>query len=824
MINNGDCKSKILLSLQEKGKSCSKTWVHVAASMGQLYSLDESDLGRYKQGEVELVKIKTDKNGKASLGLNLPDMVGLVHLAAGKKKSDVAAAAARAADGEIKTSSELSLAQIQLEAGKPAKIILETEEKSMIADGVSTLMVSALVMDEYGNPIKGEEVSFESDLGIIDTEGVSSITDETGRAFTAISSQGVGTATVKAVNRYRSWIEDVLPGFDKKEKGFFPFKEKGILAASGRSGDALTAEIRIEFIPSSASNLILSVDKPVVAADGKSETRICALLKDGFGNPVKGRKMVFETDLGEILPSAEVATDNDGKAIVSLRSERVGAASVRARTVGEEGLLSATQVVFEAASPAKITVTVDRDKTLADGESEFSVSVEVLDEMGNPVPGKPVLFETDLGALLPDGTRTTDKDGKADVRVSSRAAGKARLIATCGEANTVVELEFEPGKPSSIAISLNPTVEETWRNRISQEHWARLQEALKHLGERRFAKAIKILEEEESESLDTSNYPALCDLAFAYQQSGRKDDAERIYRSIIKHNGSRKEIQVRAEGVEEAFGVVLPRVNGEKSQGKDFMDLEPRDYLVNIVVTDDQGNHIPDLPVEFEANFGWIPDEYKQGHTNVVGAATSLVTTFAPPGSSEQEFAWVNLGHMKENALDYAGAEECYRSAIKVMPGSKTGLDSLASVLVKTGDIDGAKKCFYNLARAQLQKGQLTKALDYYGKAIELDPKYARALAGYGAACLRMGELDRARRYLEEGVKLDRSLKAALANLGLLYYLTGKFDKAITMNRRTLKLDAAFRPALLNLHQIHMAKGEREKAEGYAERIRNLGG
>jgi tetratricopeptide (TPR) repeat protein len=811
MVNTGQCKSRLHVSVSTKGKPSSKTWIYVVSSAGELYGLEDTKTEDSKTEDLAAIKVRTDDHGKASLGMNLPSMVGKVRLAAASKFGD-------AKDALAGKAGDAATCQITLEADKPARMVLESELEEVVADGVSTTRVWAQVTDQHGNPIKGQEVSFQAERGVIDPDSVNSITDDTGRAYASISSQQVGLTKVTAVNRYKSWLEDIIGG---AETDAFP-------GGGGRKSplggeETLKSEIQVRFVPSHASNLILNVDRSAVPADGKEQARITAQLKDEFGNPVQGRKMIFETDLGELHPSREVNTDPDGKAVVLLSSTRMGSASVRVRTEDEESLLSATQVVFEAASPSLMEMKVEPDEARADGETECVVSVEVKDEMGNPVPGKNVNFKTDLGTLLSDENRTTDAEGHANVRIVSRRAGTATVQVVCGEARGEEQIKFLAGVPSSVAISLNPTVEESWRGRIPSGHWDRMQQALRNLEERRFAEAIKIMEAEESQARKICDYSALCNLAFAYQQLGRKDRAEEIYRSILQRNGARKEIAVKADGMEEVFGVVLPDTNGRGTEPRDYLLLDPKDYLVNIVVTDSQGNQVPDLEVEFGSNFGWVPDEFKAARTNRLGAATSLVTTFAPSGSSEVEFAWVNLGLMKENALDYSGAQKCYRSAIEAVPESTRGLESLASVLVKTGEVGDAKRCYYNLARAYSRRGNSSKALEYYGKAIELDPKYAKALAGYGTVCLKVGELERARRYLEEAVKIDKSMKAAMANLGLAYYLKGNFEQAIRMNKRALKLDPEFKPALVNLYQIHMAMGEREKAAGYASQVKALG-
>jgi len=831
MINDGNCKSKIVLEVLEKGKPASKVWLFVATTLGELYGLGESELERTEHDDLVMLKIRTDEKGTASLGLKLPaKVVGAGHVAAAKKKGEVSAALNKAAAGKIeaKRADGVGLCKVSLEAGKPEKILLEADRSEVVADGSTTATVSALVTDAYGNPIRGQEVSFESDLGSLDPDRVNCMTDEEGRATTTISSQRVGLARVRCSNRYRSWINDVAPDLAKKEKGFLGLlKERSppALGSLPRQKEVLTAEAAIRFVASRPSNIILATDRPTLPADGRSEACITAEVKDEYGNPVEAEGVLFETDLGEVRPTGQVATGPDGKASAYVKSTKVGPASVRARTAGPEALLSAVEVVFEAASPARMDLQTSLERVVADGRSECLLVATVVDEAGNPVPGRTVNFQTDLGTIQNGGAATTDKDGKAEARLVSRVAGKAHVKAACGDLSSSLEVEFVPGKPASFAISLNPTMEQGWKERIPAQHIERLGQALKHLEERKFSEAIRILEAEQTQMEATSNYSALCDLAYAYQQAGRKAEAERLYNYLLQSNGRRKEIRVKAGELEEAFGIVLPEADGRKeAASKEFMELDPRDYLINVVVTDDQGNPIPDVEVHFAANFGWVPEEFRRGRTNAAGAASSLVTTFAPLGSSEVEFAWVNLGLMKENALDYAGAQRCYRSAIQAIPGSTRALECLASVLVKTGDVEGAKKCYYNLGRAWSAKGQPAKAIEYFGKAIELDPRYAKALAGYGAACLRLGETERARRYLEESIKIDRSLKAPLANLGLLYYLVGKFDKAIEMNKRALKLEPNFKPALINLQQIHMANGEREKANEYLARIRSLGG
>jgi tetratricopeptide (TPR) repeat protein len=820
MENDGDCRSRVQVSVTEKGQPCSGRSLYVASGSGEIYPLEDHELEAAEQDGVTVFKSRTDGDGTVSMGIRLPDLIGDVRLAAGTRKRDLPPAI----NGGSDLPDDIGLGTITLEPGKPAKLALEFDKEQAVADGVSAVRVTAVVTDGHGNPVEGQEVSFQTDLGSMDEEASNTITDRNGRATVSVSSQEVGVATVRAVNRYKSWLEDLLPP-ERSSSGFaslFRREEETDVIKTEPKGDVLEDEIKVEFTSSEAASMVLSVDRDTVAADGESSAVICAELRDQYRNPVKDVEVVFETDLGQIEPEGAVETGEDGKAFARVLSGKVGTASVRARTGGERNLLSGTEVVFEAASPSEIVFEVDQDEAVADGEADFTLRARVVDRMGNSVPDKTISFETDLGKILPENRRNTDKEGEVQVSVTSRKAGKARVKASCEGIDATAELNFVAGGPQNISLSINPSTEAGWKDRIGEAHLQNLEEALNHMKARRFGQAIQIMEKEREETMRTFNCVALCNLAFAYRQTGATERAEELFRSIIDNNGVRKEIYVKADGLERKFDVDLPVSNGQSSED-DFIPMDPRDYIINVIAADSHGNNIPGLELSFDSNFGWIPEDRSRAKTNSVGAASSTVTTFAPPGSSELEFAWVNLGAMKENALDYEGALKCYRSAIKIKPDSRRGLESLASVMVKTGDADGAKKCYYNLATSYSRKGNMSRAMEYYGKAIELDPKYARALSGYGSACLKSGDRERARRYLEEAVKLDRTLKAALANLALLYYLMGKFDRAIRINKRALRVDPAYRPALVNMAQIHNAQGERNKASEYMTKVKAAG-
>jgi len=820
LVNDGECKSKIVVEVLENGKPAKHKKLFLSSSDGQIYSLDSPD--EEPAAPVQPLELETDEKGSASAGIRLPNRVGTVHLVAGLKGSDVDAVISDLKKGgEVKPRKNTGVGQVTLLSDEPAVLTVEAEPREVVADGVSVSMLVAKVLDRFGNPVSGQEVSFYSDLGTVDPDRVNCLTDSEGKAESSITSDKVGVATVTVTNQYRSWLEEILP-MDRGRKngllGILKSEDEELSARNSRR--VLTEKIQVRFISSKPSTLVLAADRTRIPADGKTEALVTAVLRDEFGNPVEGEELVFETDLGEISPSPKRRTDAEGKAEVRLRSTRVGAASVRARTTGDSPLLAGAEVLFEPSSPARVSVTAGPQVLVADAETGAVVRAKVEDESGNPVPDKNVVFQTTLGSIAGDDSQLTDAEGTAEVRVISARAGTALVTASCEGIQGTVEITFKPGSPSSIAFSLNPMVEDRWRSRLDDDYLSAMRQAALALKERKFNEAASILEVRRDTLVKTNNYAAVCNLAYAYQQAGDKKKAQDLYRMVIDVLGSGRKITVKAGSLRRSYVAKFP--HGPESDDYEFIPIRPKDFQISAAVTDGNGNAITDLSVEFAANFGWIPDELKKSKTNFVGAATSVVTVFVPEGFSELEFAWVNLGQMKENALDYEGAEQCYRAAISAAPDSVRALESLASLLVKTGNSEMAKKVFYNLGQAYARREQLDLAIQFYNRAIQLDPSYARALSACGAAYLKMGDFNLAKRYLEESVKADKSLKAALANLGLLYYLTGKFEKAIQMNRRALKVDSAFKPALMNLHQVYNAMGERERAAEYLQRAESV--
>jgi len=88
------------------------------------------------------------------------------------------------------------------------------------------------------------------------------------------------------------------------------------------------------------------------------------------------------------------------------------------------------------------------------------------------------------------------------------------------------------------------------------------------------------------------------------------------------------------------------------------------------------------------------------------------------------------------------------------------------------------------LGIAAAESGHYQKAVDYYGRALEINPDYASAHYNLGNAYLALKKYDRAEAAFSRAVELDRHLVQAYLNWGNLYLETGRFDQAARVFQR----------------------------------------
>jgi tetratricopeptide (TPR) repeat protein len=96
------------------------------------------------------------------------------------------------------------------------------------------------------------------------------------------------------------------------------------------------------------------------------------------------------------------------------------------------------------------------------------------------------------------------------------------------------------------------------------------------------------------------------------------------------------------------------------------------------------------------------------------------------------------------------------------------------------------------------EQGKYQEAIDYYDKALELDPNYVSALNNKGVALKKQGKYQEAIDYYDKALELDPNYVSALDNKGQVFEEQGKYQEAIAWFDKALKVNPNYEESLTN--------------------------
>lgn len=160
-------------------------------------------------------------------------------------------------------------------------------------------------------------------------------------------------------------------------------------------------------------NLSITSNPNVLTADGTSTSLITATVTNTTGSPVEGVNVSFTVESGDGgLSSENNTTDMNGNATVIYTAGTITGDVVIKAAV--DGVSNTTMIVLVAGEPAQISVSVQPNTIVADGESTSIITAVVMDQYSNPVSDVKIDFSSlqGLGTINPL-TNLTDSDGVA---------------------------------------------------------------------------------------------------------------------------------------------------------------------------------------------------------------------------------------------------------------------------------------------------------------------------------------------------------------------------------------------------------------------------
>ena len=282
-----------------------------------------------------------------------------------------------------------------LDAGKS---VLAATPSSIVADGVAASQITLSLKDVNDNPVRGQNITFNTTLA---GSTVSTVTDNGDGSYTA---QLTGTTA----------------------------GSESITVSVG--GAALGVAAATVTLTADAGNLdaaksALAATPATIVADGAAASVITLSLKDRNDNPVSGQTVTFSSSLGG--SSVGAVTDNgDGTYRAQLTGTSAGAATISASVNGTAFGVAAAAVTLTADASnldaGKSALAATPATIVANGAAASVITLSLKDRNDNPVSGLNVIFNTQLGGSRVSAV-TDNGDGTYKAQLTGTMAGSESI-------------------------------------------------------------------------------------------------------------------------------------------------------------------------------------------------------------------------------------------------------------------------------------------------------------------------------------------------------------------------------------------------------------
>jgi tetratricopeptide (TPR) repeat protein len=164
----------------------------------------------------------------------------------------------------------------------------------------------------------------------------------------------------------------------------------------------------------------------------------------------------------------------------------------------------------------------------------------------------------------------------------------------------------------------------------------------------------------------------------------------------------------------------------------------------------------------------------------------------------------------------YAEAEESFSYAHEIAPAEKKEL------------VYGNQHSFfvdnYNKGITANSTKNYDEAVEYFKKAVAVEPNYARGHVNLGVAYSMMNDNDKALASFEEAVRVDPTSIEAWENLGITYQSMREYTKAREAFAKVVELDPEYVNGKFALADMYFNEGNHQKAlEFYEQAAEELG-
>jgi tetratricopeptide (TPR) repeat protein len=290
--------------------------------------------------------------------------------------------------------------------------------------------------------------------------------------------------------------------------------------------------------------------------------------------------------------------------------------------------------------------------------------------------------------------------------------------------------------------------------------------------------------------------PQALDLAVQQHQAGQLEQAEQIYRAILK-------VQPQQVDALHLLGL-LAYQRGQHEQANTYISQALR--------------YQPDF-AEAYSNLGMVLQAQRQ---RAEAEACFQQALRLRPDFAE---AHNNLGNALQEQGKLTEAQECYQQALRLRPDFAEAHNNLGNVLRELGQFEAAQASYQQALRLEpvyaeahnnlgviLQKqGQIEDAVANYQQALYHKPDFAEAHNNLGNVLQEQGQLAEAQASLQQALRLKPDYAEAHNNLGVVLQEQGQLAEALASYQEALRLQPDYAKAHVNLGVAWLLRGNFEQ-------------
>lgn len=322
---------------------------------------------------------------------------------------------------------------IYLRPTVPAAVQLHVNPRQLVADGVATAALRATVLDALGRPVSdGTSVTFASQTGQI--VGLSPLQNSKNVPRTATDKTAWATTIERQsqAQQQSSFSEQSLR-FARTHSLFTTTTTDGnayaTLTSAVQAGvDTVAATVQnlsvtqsVTYVAGAPALIQVTPEAAMLPADGVSFTTVTCRVSDIHSNPVGGAVgIAINPTLGRANPASGF-TNAAGEFTTTITTERRQGTCAVVATAGSASGYG--QILFAAPSAAAINLTGSAYTLLANGIATVSLTANVVDGYGLPVPQITVNWQAGAGiGRLTVLSSVTDSAGQARALFCSGAS------------------------------------------------------------------------------------------------------------------------------------------------------------------------------------------------------------------------------------------------------------------------------------------------------------------------------------------------------------------------------------------------------------------